>query len=81
MGLSDFHKLLSTFLMSRFSRLSPEAMYYRNYKNFDESKFTEDLINSDFYDNSDDTTENYSFLTRKFFKSVEKHAFCKEEIY
>ena len=47
-GLSDFHKLISTFFKSHFSRLSPKAIYYRNYKNFDESKFIEDLIYTDF---------------------------------
>ena len=31
-GLSDFHKLISTFLRSHFSRLKPKAIYYRNYK-------------------------------------------------
>ena len=47
-GLSDFHKLISTFFKSHFSRLSRKAIYYRNYKNFDESKFIEDLIYTDF---------------------------------
>ena len=46
--LSDFHKLISTFFKLHFSRLSPKAMYYRNYKNFHESRFIEDSINSDF---------------------------------
>ena len=73
-GLSDFHKLISTFFKSHFSRLSPKAIYYRNYKNFDESKFIEDLIYTDFSLQSDDPNENYSFLTREFSKIVEKHA-------
>ena len=68
-GLSDFHKLIST-----FSRLSPKAIYYRNYKNVDESKFSEDLIYTDFSLQSDDPNENYSFLTRGFSKNVGKHA-------
>ena len=46
--LSDFHELMSTFFKLHFSRLSPKAIYYRNYKNFDESRFIEDSINSDF---------------------------------
>ena len=57
-----------------FSRLSPEAIYYTNYKNFDESKFTEDLIYTDFSLQSDDPNENYSFLTKESSKIVEKHA-------
>ena len=54
-------------------------MYYRNYKNFDESKFIEDLSISYYLSikislQSDDPDKNYSFLTREFSKIVEKHA-------
>ena len=62
-GLSDFHKLISTFFKSHFLRIMPKAIYYRNYKNFNESKLTKDLINSDFSLQSDDPDRNYSFLT------------------
>ena len=62
-GLSGFHKLISTFFKSHFLRLMPKAIYCRNYKNFNESKLTEDLINSDFSLQSDDPDRNYSFLT------------------
>ena len=70
-GLGDFHKFISTFFKSPFSRLSPKALYHRNYKNFDEPKFIEDLIYTDFSLQSDDHDKNYSFLTREFFKIVE----------
>ena len=72
-GLSDFNKLIIIFFKSHFSRLSPKAIYYRTYKNFDESKFIEDLIYTDFSLQSDDPNENYSSLTREFSKIVEKH--------
>ena len=62
-GLSDFHKLISTFFKSHFLRIMPKAIYYRNYKNFNESKLTKDLINSDFSLQSDDPDRNYSLLT------------------
>ena len=65
---------ISTFFKSHFSRLSPKAIYYRSYKNFDESTFIEDLIYTDFSLQSDDPNENYFFLTREFSKIVEKHA-------
>ena len=32
-ALSDFHKLVSTFFKSHYSRLKPKIVYYRNYKN------------------------------------------------
>ena len=72
-GLSDFHKLISTFFWSHFSRLSPKTIYCRNYKNFDGSKFIEDLMYTGFSLQSDDPDKNYSFLTIKFSKTVQKH--------
>ena len=47
-------------------------MFYKNYKNIDESKFIEDLVNAGFSWQSDDPDESYSFLTTEFSKSVEK---------
>ena len=38
-GLSDYHKLITTFFKTNFSRLRPKVLSYRNYKNFIESKF------------------------------------------
>ena len=32
-GLSDFHRLISTFLRSQFCRLKPKKICYRNFKN------------------------------------------------
>ena len=36
LGNTETYKLMSTFFKSYFSRLSPKAIYYRNYKTFDE---------------------------------------------
>ena len=33
-GLSDFHRLISTFLRSQFCRLKPKKISYRKFKNF-----------------------------------------------
>ena len=41
-GLSDYHKPIKTFKI-HFSRLRPKVLSYRNYKNFNESKFLNDL--------------------------------------
>ena len=67
-GLSDFHKLISTFLRSHFSRLKPKAIYYRNYKKFNEQKFLEDVKNTNFCFNSDDPNENCELNYRFFFQ-------------
>ena len=35
-GLSDFHKLISSFLKSRYQRLPAKNIIYRDYKHFNE---------------------------------------------
>ena len=42
-GLSDYHKLISTFFKCHHSRLNIKVILYRNYKNFNEASFLEDL--------------------------------------
>ena len=42
-GLSDYHKLITTFFKTNFSRLRPKVLSYRNYKHFIESKFLNDF--------------------------------------
>ena len=49
-GISDYHKLVSTFFNSHYSRRKPKVSYYRNYKNFDEQRFLNDLENTNFND-------------------------------
>ena len=44
-GLSDFHKLTSTFLTTFFKKPSPKVISYRNYKIFSNDLFRLDLIN------------------------------------
>ena len=56
-GLSDFHKLISTFLRSQFCRLKPTKIYYRNFENFDEKHFLEEVKHTDFIFNSGDPNE------------------------
>ena len=78
-GLSDFHKLISTFLRSQFCRLKPEKIYYRNFKNFNEENFLEEVKNTDFRLNSDDPNESYELITKVFSNIVEKHAPLKKK--
>ena len=33
-GLTDCHKLISSFMKSYIARLKPKTIFYRNYKNF-----------------------------------------------
>ena len=78
-GFSDFHKLISTFLRSHFSRLKPKTIYYRNYKKFNEQKFLEDVKNTNLYFNLDDPSENYELITDLFSKIVNKHVPLKKK--
>ena len=78
-GLSDFHKLVWTFFKSHYSRLKPKIVYYRNYKNFNNSNFLKDLSNNTLFLDSDDPNENYNFLTKKFQEVVNRHATLKKK--
>ena len=42
-GLSDFHKMVATFMRNTYSRQEPIKIFYRNNSNFDKTKFIEDL--------------------------------------
>ena len=53
-GLSNYHRLITTFMKSYFSRLKPKIIHYRNFKRFDEQKFIDDVKNADFSFETDD---------------------------
>ena len=74
-GLSDFHKLVSTFFKFYYSRLKPKIVYYRKYKNF-----LKDLKNNTLFLDSDNPNENYDFLTMKFQEAVNRHVPLKKKI-
>ena len=49
-GLSDFHKMVTTFMRDTYSRQEPIKIYYRNYSNyFDKTKFIEDFEKSNYH--------------------------------
>ena len=77
-GLSDFHKLISTFCKTQITRLKPKIVFYQNYKHFEDSRFLEDLKSTDFSLNIDDPNENCNFITDKFFNVVNKRAPLRE---
>ena len=79
-GISDYHKLISTFFKSHYTRLKPKIIYYRNYKNFNEELFLKDLENSNLSANSDNPHENYTNLSQTFSKVVQKHTPLKKKI-
>ena len=78
-GLSDHHKLISTFLKSCYDRLKPKIVYYRNYKKFSKANFLNDVKNCDFSLKTDDPNENYDFLTNTFINIIHDHAPLKRK--
>ena len=42
-GMSDHHKLITSFFKSHFERILPKKVEYRNYKKFDGTNFLRDL--------------------------------------
>ena len=78
-GISDYHKLVSRSFKSHYSRLKAKVSYYRNYKNFDEHRFLNDLENTNFISISEDPDERYDYLTTKFPEVVDKHAPLKKK--
>ena len=80
-GLSDNHKLSSTFLKSHFTRLRPKVITYRNYKKFDENLFVNDLHILDIKLDQKNSESNYSLISNRFLEVVNKHAplfFCNQ---
>ena len=45
-GLSDFHELVFTVMKTIFPKAKPNEIFYRNYKNFNETIFKDDLTRS-----------------------------------
>ena len=78
-GLSDYHKLISTFFKSKAPRLKPKVIYYRNYKNLDEKSFLYGLQNKNFSMSSNDPNVNYKSITDNFLEAIDKHAPLKKK--
>ena len=62
------------FFKSCCDRLKPKIVYYRNYKEFNEAKFLNDIKNCDFSLKTDDANENYDVLTNTFINIINNHA-------
>ena len=78
--LSDYHKLITIFFKTNFSRLRPKVLRYRNYKNFDESKFLNDLNKTIITFDNENPNQNYNVLNNRFLKVVNVHAPLKAKI-
>ena len=60
--------------------LPPKNVTYRDFKNFNEKAFLEDVKLKNLSRKSDDPNENYEFLSYQFQPVVNKHAPLKSKI-
>ena len=79
-GLSNYHKLITTFFKANFSSLRPKVLSCRNYKNFDEFKFLNDLDKAIITFDNRNPNQNYNVLSNRFLKVVNVHFPLKAEI-
>ena len=77
--MSDYHKLISTFLKSHFARLRPKVINYRNYKKFDENIFLNNLQKLGIKLDEENSESSYSLISNKFPEVVNKHAPLKKK--
>ena len=73
-GLSDYHKIISTFFKLRFSKTRPKVIKYRNHKNFDKNNFLNDLNNINITLKKENRNQCYDSLRTSFLELVNRHA-------
>ena len=69
------HPLKSAFMEAQTTPLSPKKIVYKDFKNFKEENKLKDFSRK-----SDDSNENYEFLSYQFQSLVNKHAPLKTKI-
>ena len=79
-GLSDYHKLISTFFKSHFIRVRPKVITDRNYKKFDENVFLNDLKKLEIKLDEENSERSYSLISNKLLEVVNKHAPLKKKV-
>ena len=74
-GISDHHKLIGSFLKSKFQKLPPKNVFYRDYKKFDETVFLDELAAINFVNLFElEKQDKYDILTNHVSALIDKHA-------
>ena len=76
-GLSDFHKMVVSVLKTTFPKHGPSVINYRNYKNFNEIVFRNDL--RDELGKIEPSNLNYTSFETTFNRLLDKHAPIKKK--
>ena len=71
--MSDFHKIVLTILKTKFEKAKPKEIIYRDYKNFNNILFKEDLK-----ENLLNGCNDYKNFENMFSTVLEKHAPSKK---
>ena len=75
-GISDFHKMVMTVLKVYFKKKGPSVIQYRNYKNFSNDKFRNDLLNE--LIRSKIETSRFDIFVNAVLKVLSKNALAKK---
>ena len=76
-GLSDHHKMIVSVLKMYIKKREPIKIKYRNYKDFDNNLFREELVNG--LQNIDKTIMKYDDFKKCFMNVLESHAPLKSK--
>ena len=71
---------MSIFFKFHFTRPRPKVITCRNYEDFDENVFLNDLQKLDIKLDKENSESNYSLISNKFLEVVNKHAPLKKKI-
>ena len=72
-GLSDFHKIILTVILSTFPKVKPKESIYRNFKNFNLNNFKNDIWTNM------QLVDNYDEPEKEFLKVLNNHAPLKKK--
>ena len=76
-GISDFHKMVLTVLKNSIPKSEPKLIQYRDYKNFVENNFREELKQM----LQKEVIDNYNKFELIFLKILNKHAPPKKKVF
>ena len=74
-GLSDFHKMVITVMKMTFQKNPPKEIYYRNYKNFEQEIFKDEITN-----NLNGQVNFCETFEQIFVSTLDKHASFKKKV-
>ena len=79
-GISDYHKLITSFFRSHFERIPSKKVEYKNYKKFNVKNFLgeldQEIIQGEMYKSNNDM---YSTFSDVFRSVLDRHALLKRK--